>query len=147
MIQRRPVLNGVTMFVTANTWHRRAVFLDPACAAKAVDYLYRLIEGKPVLLFGFVIMPDHLHLLLKIDAPYTIVAFMNDFMTGLSFEMGKGAFFEEHYDLRTPQDPAKTLRYITEKPVKAKLAGAETYPWSSASGMRKVSPLSLAEGH
>lgn len=142
MINRQPVMNGVTMFVTLNTWNHRQVFIHPDFAKKAIDYLYALMKKHDFTLFSFVVMPDHIHLLLKVNAPSTITVLMNDYRTGLSFELGTGAFFEEHYDLRMPQKPAEKLVYMHDKPFKAGLSDTpKEYPWSSASGTWGVSTI------
>ncbi len=142
MIQRMRAKNCVCMFITMNTWHRRQVFVHPNFAAKAIDYLFTLQKKHDVVVYGFVIMPDHIHLLLKIQAPYTVDAFVNDYRTGLSFELGTGAFFEEYYDLRLPQKPEEKLEYMHEKPFILHLCdNPKNYPWSSATGTWKVTQI------
>ncbi len=142
MIQRQRAQNGVIMFITMNTWHRRQVFVHPNFAQKAIDYLYALAKKHNVLIYGFVVMPDHIHLLVKIQAPYTADAFVNDYRTGLSFELGTGAFFEEYVDLRMPQKPQEKLEYMHDKPFKAGLCdNPKNYPWSSASNPAAQTPL------
>ncbi len=142
MIQRSRAQNGAVMFLTMNTWHRRQVFIHPNFATKAIDYLYLLQKKHGFVIYGFVVMPDHIHLLLKIQAPYTVDEFTHDYRTGLSFELGTGAFFEEYVDLRMPEKPKDKLTYMLDKPFKAELANTpKDYPWSSAAGTWTVSPL------
>lgn len=138
MIQRNRAQNGVVMFVTMNTWHRRQVFIHPDFATKAIDYLYALQKKHVFVIHGFVVMPDHIHLLLNITSPYTIDEFAHDYRTGLSFELGTGAFFEEYVDLRMPQKPQEKLEYMYDKPFKAGLCdNPKNYPWSSVTGKWK----------
>lgn len=92
MGQRHIEQNDVTMFVTTNTLNRKRLFANPAYAREAIDHLYRVQERIPFLLFGFVIMPDHLHFLLNVRAPGTISGVMNLYKTGLTFQIGIGAF-------------------------------------------------------
>ena len=142
MIQRERARSGGVMFVTMNTWHRRQVFIHPNFATKAIDYVYALQKKHGFLIHGFVVMPDHIHLLLTIKAPYTIDAFTHDYRTGLSFELGTGAFFEEYVDLRMPEKPTVKLEYMHDKPFKAALCdNPKNYPWSSAAGKWKVTPI------
>ncbi len=142
MIQRNRAQNGVVMFITMNTWHRRQVFVHPNFAQKAIDYLYDLAKKHTFLMYGFVVMPDHIHLLLKIQAPYTVDEFVSDYRTGLSFELGTGAFFEEYVDLRMPQKPQEKLEYMHDKPFKAGLSDTpKDYPWSSATEKWQLSRL------
>jgi len=142
MIQRNRAQNGRIMFVTMNTWHRRQVFVHPKFATKAIDALYAFQKKHHFVLHGFVVMPDHIHLLLTINAPYTIDDFIKDYQTGLSFDLGTGAFFEEYVDLRMPEKPEAKLEYIHDKPFKAALCdNPKNYPWSSATGKWVVTPL------
>jgi len=142
MIQRQRAQNGVVMFITMNTWHRRQVFIHPNFAEKAIDYLYAIQKKHGFLIYGFVVMPDHIHLLLNIQAPYTVDEFTSDYRTGLSFELGTGAFFEDYVDLRLPQKPAERLLYIHDKPFEAELAATpKEYPWSSATGKWPLTTL------
>jgi putative transposase len=143
MIQRQRAQNGVIMLITMNTWHRRQVFIHPNFAEKAIDYLYALQKKHDFSIYGFVVMPDHIHLLLKIQAPYTVDEFTADYRTGLSFELGTGAFFEEYVDLRMPQKPQEKLQYMHDKPFEAELAATpKDYPWSSAGGTWKTTQIS-----
>jgi len=140
MGQRHPVQNDVTMFVTTNTLNQRPVFADPTHAREAIDSLYRLQELHPFLLFGFVIMPDHLHLLVHVPSPSTISKLMNAYKSGLTFDLGIGAFWQPKFDLRIPEKAFRVLQYIHENPVKAGLCNRpEAYPWSSASGTWEIS--------
>lgn len=142
MPQRHAIQNDVTMFVTTNVLNRRPIFQDPAFARMAIDYLYRLQEKQPFLLFAFVIMPDHLHLLLQVRAPHTISTLMNTYKTGLTFELGIGAFWQPRFDLRIPDNCYNVLRYIHENPMKKGLVeNPKDYPWSSASGKWEVTPI------
>lgn len=130
------------MFITTNTLNRKTVFADPAFAKEAIDCLYRLQELHPFCIFGFVVMPDHIHLLLKIPPPYTISRCMNAYKTGVTFALGIGAFWQPRFDLRIPENAYDVLKYIHENPVKAGLvSSANIYPWSSASGKWEVSMM------
>ncbi|MEQ1849603.1 MAG: transposase [Candidatus Peribacteraceae bacterium] len=140
--QRHPVQSDILMFVTTNTLRRRRIFSHAAYASEAIDLLYRIQNLHPFLLFGFVIMPDHVHLLLNIPHPYSIATLMNAFKSGLTFDLGIGPLWQKRYDLRVPENGHSVLRYIHYNPVQAGLAlSAQAYPWSSASGRYDVSML------
>ncbi|MFH0770171.1 MAG: transposase [Candidatus Peregrinibacteria bacterium] len=142
MSQRHPIQNDRMMLVTTNTYNREPIFFDPSFAREAVERLYRIQELHPFLLFGFVIMPDHCHFLVKIPSPYTISKLMNDFKTGLTFDLGIRAFWQRRFHIRLLCDPYHALRYIHRNPVKAGMVETpEDYPWSSASGRWDVSPI------
>lgn len=126
--------NGVVMFISMNTWHKRKVFIHEKFATMAIETLYEMKKETPYQLYGFVIMPDHLHLLVKILSPNTVDDFVHAYQTSLSFKLGTGAFFEEHVDLRMPKQPEAKLRYMYDKPFLAELSDTpKDYPWSSAS--------------
>ncbi len=142
MFQRHPIQNGVPMFITTNTQNRRKVFANPAYAREAIDSLYRVQHFYPFLLFGFVIMPDHCHFLLKVPEPLSISTIMRVYKYGVTFNLGIGAFWQSRFHLLLPDDCWTILRHIHMNPVKAGLcATMEDYPWSSASGKWDISSL------
>ena len=54
---------GQTYMVTAATWGRRALFRAEPWARVFIDTLYHY-RGAAYLLHGFVVMPDHVHVLI-----------------------------------------------------------------------------------
>lgn len=145
MTQRRPIQNDAVMFVTTNTKNRRKIFTNDAFASEAIDRLYRMQQLHPFLLFGFVVMPNHIHLLLNIPSPYTISEFMHAYKLGLTYDLGIGAFWQPRFDMRVPDNGLATLRYIHNNPVNAGLASSiHDYPWSSASGKYDVSDYPMS---
>lgn len=142
MSQRHPFQNEATMFVTTNTLNRMPLFSKNGFAKEAIDCLYRTQEQHPFFLFGFVIMPDHCHLLLQVRSPYTISKLMNAYKSGLTFDLGIPKLWQPRFDLRIPEKPYETLKYIHMNPVKAGFCEKpEEYPWSSACGKWEVTPL------
>lgn len=141
--QRHPIQNDVLMFVTTNTKNRKKVFAHAPFAREAIDRLYRVQYLYPFTLFGFVIMPDHIHLLLHVPAPNSISRVMHIYKLGLTYDVGIGAFWQKRFDLRMPEHGYAALRYIHNNPVKASLSKTiQEYPWSSASGRYDVTNLS-----
>ncbi len=55
---------GFTYFVTTKTWQNRAIFQVPEIAAILLKCILRHRDTGAYLLHDFVIMPNHLHLLL-----------------------------------------------------------------------------------
>src|SRR5438874_4456254 len=53
-----------TFFITTVTWQRTPLFRNPQKAELMMDVLAHYREQKKYVLHEFVIMPDHLHLLL-----------------------------------------------------------------------------------
>ena len=144
MTQLHPIQHDVTMFVTTNVQGREILFSNPTYAREAIENLYRVQEIHPYFLYGFVVMPDHFHALLKVLAPKNISTVMNRWKMGVSHSIGIGPIWQPRFFMRIPNDPCACLRYIHQNPVKAGLCEtAEEYPWSSANGRWDVTPLDM----
>lgn len=140
MFQRHPIQNDAMMFVTTNTQNRRRIFAQPAHAREALDTLYRTQELHPFLLYGFVIMPDHCHFLLKPLSPVKISTIMRTYKYGTSTNIGLGPIWQSRFHLKIVEDVITVLHYIHANPVRANLVESpEQYPWSSACGKWEVS--------
>jgi putative transposase len=88
------------------------------------------------LLFAFVIMPDHIHLILKVNAPLTISSFVKRLKTHVAHVLANGPMWEHSFWSETIDSMHlfhQKLIYTHENPVRAGLVQvAEEYPWSSA---------------
>lgn len=130
------------MFITTNVHYRIPVFEEPPCAREAIDTLYRVQQLHPFSLYGFCIMPDHCHFLIKVPAPESISRIMRMFKQGTSLNIGRGPFWQSRFHMKYPRNGHATLRYIHFNPVKAGLVKKpEQYPFSSACGKWDVSSL------
>jgi putative transposase len=132
-----------TFFVTTVTWQRTPLFRQAQPAELMMDVLAYYRDQKKYDLHEFVIMPDHLHLLLT-PAPGILLERVMQFIKGgFSYRMGKakrGFVWQESFTnhrIRDEQDFANHAEYIRLNPVRARLVErAELYPYSSAnSGM------------
>ena len=114
--------------------------LSPAERDIVLQYVAAERSKGTFLIFGYVVMPDHLHLLI---APFQ--AGLQDGMHRLKMRTGRrirtlrgehGAFWQARYFdfiLRRVGDFWEKLQYIHHNPVEAKLvASPEEWPWSSA---------------
>lgn len=138
--QRHPVQNQTMMFITANILNRRKIFADPACANEAVLALYKTQQIHPFFLYGFVIMPDHCHLLISVPENGSVSKIMHTFKRAVSFAIDQGSIWQSRFHIRYPKNPDAALNYIHQNPVRAHLsASADVYPWSSACGRHDVS--------
>lgn len=70
--------NSQTYMITSSTWGRRALFRNERCGKLLIDTLYKY-GGSAYLLHEFVIMPDHIHVLLT---PFTSLEKAVQFITG-----------------------------------------------------------------
>lgn len=144
MTQRHPVQNDLLTMVTTNTLDRQPIFRDPSYAREAVECLYRVQELHPFFLYGFVIMPDHCHILMTVPIPETLSNIIGAFKSGLTFDLGLngGCLWQRRFHATIVNNSHTALRYIYRNPVRAGLAGKqEDYPWSSACGQWTVMPL------
>jgi putative transposase len=124
--------------VTTETWGRRSLFNNDRWTKLLIDALYHY-RGTAYLLHEFVIVPDHIHVLMT---PLTSLEKAVQFIKGgFSFrakkELGsnmevwqKG--FQDHR-IRDAGDYAHHIRYIHENPVRRHLCErASDYSFSSA---------------
>jgi putative transposase len=124
--------------ITSATWGRRSLFSREPWGRLLIDTLYHY-RGSAYLLHEFVVMPDHIHVLLM---PKTSLEKAVQFIKGgFSFrakkELGsnmeiwqKG--FSDHR-IRDAADYLHHVSYIRENPVRKHLCErAEEYPYSSA---------------
>jgi putative transposase len=144
MFQRHHDQNQRLMLVTTNTKNRRKVFADPACAREAVEALYFIQGRHPFFLYGFVVMPDHCHLLLYAPEGSEISRIMRDYKRRVAFSIGKGSIWQSRFHILYPEDRSAALSYIHANPVQARLVDQpQKYPWSSASGTWDISSFKL----
>lgn len=135
MSQPHPTQSDALFFVTTNTKNRHTIFANPAYAREAIETLYRLQGLYPFFIHGFVVMPDHVHLLLFVTEHVCISTIMKQYKSGVAFNIGKGPIWQPRFHIRLPENAGAILQYIHNNPVKAGLVKhPEEYPWSSASG-------------
>jgi putative transposase len=139
--------NQQTYMVTATTWERRGHFRNERWAKLLLDVLYHY-RGSAYLLHEFVVMPDHVHLLIT---PSTSLEKAVQFIKGgFSYrarkELGsnleiwqKG--FEDHR-VRDAADYDAHVTYIRENPVAKHLCDrAQDYPYSSSCAGFELDPV------
>src|ERR1700751_2718908 len=132
--------------ITSQTWERRLLFSKERWARLLVDTIYHY-RGTAYLLHEFVVMPDHLHILLT---PLTSLEKAVQFIKGgFSYrakkELGsnlevwqKG--FSDHR-IRDASDYRSHQVYIQQNPVRKGLCErAEEYPYSSAKSGFELDP-------
>jgi putative transposase len=130
--------NSQTYMVTSSTWRRRVLFRNERWVKLMIDTLYHY-RGTAYLLHEFVIMPDHIHVLIT---PLTTLEKAVQFIKGgFSYrakkELGsnievwqKG--FSDHR-IRDANDYAIHVSYVRQNPVQKRFsARADEFPHSSA---------------
>ncbi len=139
--------NAQTYMVTTSTWGRRSLFRNERWAKLLIDTLFHY-RGSAYLLHEFVIMPDHVHLVLT---PLTSLEKAVQFIKGgFSYrakkELGsnmevwqKG--FSDHR-IRDANDYALHVSYVRQNPVKEHFCeSAEEFPYSSADPGFELDPV------
>jgi putative transposase len=147
--------NRQTYFVTSNTPGRRAFFRNGQWAQLWIDTLYRY-RPERYLLHGFVLMPDHFHILITPQASLELA--VQCLKGGFSFRVKKElgwtkdvwiAGFSDHR-IRDDEDFGIHNAYIVRNPVKARLVErAEDFPFCSANGQFELDafPRGLKPGN
>jgi putative transposase len=141
-IARRVRQAGV-YFVTTDAWERRALFTKPETARIVLEQLLNCRQRGFYKLHAFVIMPDHLHVLLTPSENTTIEKAMQMIKGGSAHRIGLEnphrfpiwhAGFHDRW-MRNASEYRESKRYIEWNPVETKLIERpEDYELSSASG-------------
>jgi len=142
MIPKREIAtnNGQTYFVTSNTAGRRSMFRNERWAQIFLEVLYSY-RPERYLLHGFVLMPDHFHVLMTPQG--ALERAVQCLKGGFSHRVKKefnwiydiwAAGFSDHR-IRDIEDCGIHVAYIARNPVKARLVeNAVEYPYFSANG-------------
>jgi putative transposase len=124
--------------ITTETWQRRALFRNEPWAKLLIDTLYHY-RGSAYLLHEFVIMPEHIHLLIT---PTTSLEKAAQFIKGgfsyrakkelgSNMEVWQTGFQDQR--IRDAADYDAHVNYIRENPVRKHLCESpQDYPHSSA---------------
>ena len=134
-----------TFFITTVAANRRRLFQTDANANLLLQLLNEDRAKGRYQLHAFVLMPDHLHLLITPAPEVSIEKAMQYIKGGFSFRLkSKLPVWEKSFTLRRVEDPPdyETHRnYIHENPVRAHLTEkAEDFPWSSANPTFTIDP-------
>jgi putative transposase len=135
--------------VTTSTWERRALFRNERWANLLIDTIYHYRDSA-YLLHEFVIMPDHLHVLMTplTSLEKAVQLIKGGFSYRVKKELGsnmevwqKG--FSDHRT-RDASDYRVHAIYIRQNPVRKGLCGRpEEYPYCSASGLCELDDVPL----
>jgi putative transposase len=134
---------GSSYFVTTRCWQGRAVFQMPDVAEILITVLLHYRDDGAYRLHEFVVMPDHLHLLLTPGQTTSLEKAMQLIKGGSSHQIHKHRAHKmeiwqkgfHDWTIRDFNDWQTKVEYIRMNPVRAKLVDRpETWPNSSASG-------------
>jgi putative transposase len=133
-------------FVTTVTANRRRLFQVDAAAHLMLDVLQRYRRQRRFELHAFIIMPDHLHLLLTPAPDVSLEKALQFIKGGFSFQLkSKRDVWERGFNevqIQTVEKFEAYRRYIEENPVRGRLVTeAGAYLFSSAHLIEMIDPI------
>ncbi len=147
---RHRIAPGTSYFVTTRCWQGRAIFQVPEIADILVKTLSQYRDQGAYLLHEFVVIPDHLHLLVTPGPTTSLEKTVQLIKGGSSHRIHKERnqkmeiWQEGFYDwtIRDENDWQTKVDYIRMNPVRAKLVQVpEDWPYSSASRKFDLDPI------
>jgi len=139
MVRFRRIENRDRIFFLTTNLARGVTYLQPAERDWILMAISEERQRGSFLLFGYVVMPDHLHLLLA-PLQRDLIRIVRDLKSKTGFQLNRargrrGAIWQERYFdhiLRRVQHFWEKLEYIHQNPVEAQLVRQpEDWPWSS----------------
>ena len=129
--------SGQSHFITFCSWHRRKVLSDPGSKSTFEAGLERVRCDLQLRVYGYVVMPEHVHILLSEPNRATLADAIKSLKQGVSRRLiGDFPHFwqRRYYDfnVRNHEQFVEKLRYIHRNPVRKGLcARPEDWQWSS----------------
>jgi putative transposase len=139
-----------TYFVTSSTWMKKRLLQSSRSAELLIELIYQYRAGKKNLLHEFVVMPNHLHLLLTPLRPTTLEQAVGMIKGAFSYHASRnfgllGEIWQTSFTDRRVRNHSEYQRfrtYIHYNPVKAHLAATpKEFPFSSATGSFELDPI------
>ena len=141
---------GTSYFITTKCWQSRSVFQVSENAEILIEALFNYRDRNAYALHEFVVMPDHLHLLLTPSSTTSLEKVMQFIKGGSSHQIRKARSQKmeiwqvgfHDWTIRDANDWLTKVEYIHTNPVRAKLVQRpEDWPYSSASGKFSLDPI------
>lgn len=122
---------GRLYHITATTEGRKPFFADLACARLVIGEMRRLHEQRLLESLAWVLMPDHLHWLLRLQGPLSLSQVIkllkgrSSKRLGERLGTGRRIWQRGFHDraLRKEEDLQQVARYIVANPLRAGLIG------------------------
>jgi putative transposase len=137
----RVVASERTFFVTSSTWNKCALLQSARAAELLIEVLYDYRKQQKYLLHEFVIMPDHIHVLITVGADMTVEKAAQLVKGGFAFRAGRELGFRAPVwqkgfsEIRVNERNAlsKIRDHMHANPVRRFLVQrGEDFPYSSA---------------
>jgi len=125
-------------FITASTFHRQPIFVDPVCCQIVFDRIDWLEKEGKLEYCCCIIMPDHIHLVIELESGGTLRQVMQSLKgyTALKINQQRHqrghVWQEQYYDhlIRNEEDLRSTITYCYENPARMGLVqNAGDYPF------------------
>jgi putative transposase len=132
------VSSARTFFVTTKTSMGRPLLQSERNATLFIDVLRSYVASRKFRLHDFVVMPNHVHMLITVGSDMTVEKAMQFIKGGFSYRLKKdfghlGEVWQLGFSEVRVEDRESFLqhrKYIAENPVKAGLcSAAETFPY------------------
>jgi len=130
--------SGENHFLTFSCYHRQPKLGIPQVRDAFVSTLARVQQKYELLVFGYVIMPEHVHLLLNEPTRRTFAQMLQSLKQSIARQFALRApepFWQgRYYDFNVFSERkfVEKLRYIHRNPVtRGLVARPEDWPWSS----------------
>ena len=125
-------------FLTFSCYHRQPKFTNATARDTFVSALERVRENYGLCIYGYVVMPEHVHLLVSEPERSTLAQAIKSLKQGVARRLALRAadsFWQARYhdfNIWSEKKFVEKLRYIHRNPVKRGLvARPEDWPWSS----------------
>ncbi len=122
-------------FVTFTCYHRRRGFDSPSACDLFVQVLEQMRRRFGLFLYGYVVMPEHVHLLLSEPRRGLLADAMHYLKLSFAKRLRTGVFWQKRYydrNLRDAHEFREKLRYIHRNPIRRGLVPeAGDWKWSS----------------
>ncbi len=142
------IIRNGTFFITTVAWQRASIFHKEARARLLIDVLLDYRDHGKYLLHEFVIMPDHLHLLLTPVPEISLERVAQFIKGGYSYRLRKVERIQvwqesfTNHRIRDAEDYERHCSYVRLNPVRAGLVrDAAAYPFSSASSAFRLDAM------
>ncbi|WP_446744330.1 REP-associated tyrosine transposase [Silvibacterium acidisoli] len=129
--------SGQLHFITFSCFHRQPLLDNDRLRTQFEEILERLRQRHRFCIFGYVLMPEHVHLLLSEPEKLSLALTIGALKTEVSKLSGLdgGSFWQRRYydfNVYSHQKFTEKLKYIHRNPVKRGLvAKPQDWPWSS----------------
>jgi putative transposase len=129
---------GQVYFLTFSCYHRQAKLVESRACATFVDALERVRQSYQLCVYGYVVMPEHVHLLVNEPECSNLAQALKSLKQGVARQLALRAdepFWQARYhdfNVWSERKFVEKLRYIHRNPVKRGLvARPEDWRWSS----------------